>query len=43
MPVISATSVIFEGSVSREVMSKIWYLRSLPVSPSVRISELRIR
>ena len=43
VPVISDTSEIADGLVARSVMSKIWYFRSLPVSPSVRISELRIR
>ena len=33
VPVISETNVIFEGSESLEVMSKIWYFRSMPVSP----------
>jgi hypothetical protein len=32
VPVISDTSAIFDGSVSRVVMSKIWNLNTLPVS-----------
>jgi hypothetical protein len=32
VPVISDTSAIFDGSVSRVVMSKIWNLRLVPVS-----------
>jgi len=32
VPVISETSAIFDGSVSLVVMSKIWNLKSLPVS-----------
>ena len=32
VPVISDTSEIFDGSVPRVVMSKIWNLNSLPVS-----------
>ena len=43
VPVISETSEIFEGSVLLEVMSKIWYFKSFPVSPSVRASEFRSR
>ena len=43
VPVISDTSEIFDGSLSLEVMSKIWYFRSVPVSPWVSASELRIR
>jgi hypothetical protein len=43
VPVISETSEIFDGSLPRVVMSKIWYLRSFPVSPSVSTSELRMR
>ena len=32
VPVISETSEIFAGSVSRVVMSKIWNLNTFPVS-----------
>ena len=43
VPVISEMSEIFDGSEFLDVMSKIWYFRSVPVSPSVSASEFRTR